>query len=135
MGASAELAQLYAGEPSVEVRKRILQAMFVGGNTSKLIEIASTEKDPELRERAIQHLGTTKTPAVGEALVAIYGSTPDLRVRERVIEALFVQGNARQLVALARKETNPELQKTAVSRLSNMRSKEATDYLMELLNK
>ncbi len=135
MGASAELAQLYPAETSLETRKRILQALFVGGNTSKLIEVARTEKDPELRERAIQHLGTSKVPAAGEALVAIYGSTPDPRVRERVIEALFIQGNAQQLVALTRKETNPELKKAAVSRLTNMRSPEATSYLMELLNK
>ena len=47
--------------------------------------------------------------------MAIYGSTADPRVRERVIEALFVQDNAQQLVALTRKETNPELKKAAVS--------------------
>ena len=109
--------------------------MFVAGNSAKLIEIARTEKDPELRERAIRHLGTTKSPAAGDALVAIYGSTPDAQTRTRMIEALFVQDNARQLVAVARKETNPELKKAAVSRLSHMRSKEATDYLMELLSK
>ena len=135
MGANNELGQLYAAESSPEVRGRILHAMFVGGNTAKLIEIARTEKDRDLRERAIQHLGTTRSAAAGEALVAIYGSTGDLDTRKRVLEALFIQGNASQLVAVTRKESNPELKKVAVSRLSNMRSKEATDYLMELLNK
>jgi HEAT repeat protein len=135
MNANVELGQLYGGESSREVRGQILQAMFVAGNSAKLIEIAKSEKDPELRERAIRHLGTTKAPAAGDALVAIYGSTDDPKMRSRVIEALFVQDNARQLVAVARKETNPELKKAAVSRLSHMRSKEATDYLMELLSK
>jgi HEAT repeat protein len=135
MGANAQLADLYAAEPSTDVRGKILHAMFVGGHTAKLIEIARSEKDPELRKRAIHHLGTTDSAAAGEALVAIYGSTQDLETRKRVLQALFVQGNARQLVAVARKETNPELRKAAVSNLSNMQSKEATDFLMEILNK
>jgi HEAT repeat protein len=135
MGANSVLADLYAAESSTEVRGKILHAMFVGGNTAKLIEIAKTEKDPELRKRAIHHLGTTESAASGDALVAIYGSTQDLETRKRVLEALFVQGNARQLVAVARKETNPELRKAAVSSLSHMQSKEATDFLMEILNK
>ena len=33
----------------------------------------------------------------------------------------------------ARKETDPEMKKTAVRYLSEMRSKEAMDYLMEIL--
>ena len=50
MGAHAELAELYQTETSVDVKKRILQAMFVGGCADKLIELAKTEKDPTLGE-------------------------------------------------------------------------------------
>jgi HEAT repeat protein len=135
MGANAELAQLYGAEPSPEVRQQLMHALFVGGNTAKLIEIAKTEKDRDLRARAIHHLGTTDAAAAGEALAAIYGSNQDTETRRAVLDALFVQNNARLMVALARKESNPDLKKEAVSRLSNMRSKEATDFLLELLNK
>jgi hypothetical protein len=41
--------------------------------------------------------------------------------------------NAKALVALARRETNPELKKAIISKLSLMRSKEAASYLMEYL--
>ena len=135
MGATIELAGMYGAETSPEVRGRILHALFISGNTAKLIEIARSEKDRGLRERAIHHLGTSNAPAAGEALAGIYASQTDVDTRKRVIEALFIQGNARQLVGVARKETNPELKKSAVSRLSSMRSKEATDFMMELLNK
>ena len=50
--AGSELAQLYQTETSVDVKKQILQAMFVGGDSDKLIELAKTEKDPELRKTA-----------------------------------------------------------------------------------
>jgi tetratricopeptide (TPR) repeat protein len=135
MGANSQLAEMYTSETSTEIRARILQAMFVSGNTTKLIEIAKTEKDPELRKRAIHHLGTSGGQQATDALVAIYGSATDAETKKRVLEALFVQGSARQIVEVARKETDPELKKQAVQRLSHMQSKEALDFLMELVNK
>src|ERR1039458_4881814 len=39
------------------------------------------------------------------------------------------------LVDLARKETNPEMKKTIVSKLSIMGSKDSTEYMLEILNK
>ncbi len=133
MHASSELAQLYQTEASPEVKKSILQAMFVGGDSDKLIELAKSEKDPELRKSAIHNLGLMKRPGTSEALTAIYASdtTPD--VRKAVINALFLQNNAGALVGLARAEKNLEMKKDIVSKLSIMKSKEATDYLMELL--
>jgi hypothetical protein len=56
-------------------------------------------------------------------------------VRKRAIEGLFIQGNAKALIELARKEANPEMKKAIVGRLALMNSKEATDYMMEILNK
>jgi hypothetical protein len=49
------------------------------------------------------------------------------------VNALFIQNNAPALVTLARAEKNMDLKKDIVSKLSNMNSKEAKDYLMELL--
>src|SRR3954467_15036813 len=131
--ASSELAQLYQSETSVDLKKSILQSMFVGGDSDKLIELAKNEKDPELRKTAIRNLGLMKRPGTTETLTGIYASDPSVDVKKAVINALFLQGNASGLVSLARAEKNVELKKDIVSKLSNMKSKEATDYLMELL--
>ena len=133
MGASSQLSDLYSSESSVDVRDRILRALFTSGNVPKLIEVAKGEGDAKLRARAIQYLGTTNSPQAADALVGIYNSNSDAETRGRVLRALFTQNNAKQLVEIARKETNPELKKAAVQHLSHMRSKEATDYLVELL--
>jgi HEAT repeat protein len=133
MHASSELAQLYQSESSADVKKSILQAMFVGGDADKLIELARGEKDPELRRTAIHNLGLMKRPGTTEALTAIYASDASPGIRKAVVNALFVQNNATALVALARAEKNPDLKKEIVSKLSVMKSKEATDYLLELL--
>ena len=133
MHGGSELAQLYQSETTPAVKKQILQAMFVGGDTDKLIELAKTEKDPELRKSAIRNLGMMKRQGTAEALTGIYASDAAPDVRKTVINALFVQNNTAALVTLARAEKNPELKKDIVSKLSLMTSKEATDYLMELL--
>jgi tetratricopeptide (TPR) repeat protein len=133
MNAGAELNELYQSEQSVDVKKRILQAMFIGNQSDKLIELARAEKDPELRKSAIRNLGLMKRTGTSEALVSIYGSDQDPEIRRTVINALFIQNNGAALVTLARAEKSPEMKKEIVSKLSLMKSKEATDYLMELL--
>jgi tetratricopeptide (TPR) repeat protein len=133
MNARSELSQLYQSETSVDVKKRILHAMFIGGDADRMVELAKGEKDPELRKAAIQNLGLMKRASTSDALTSIYNSDSSSEVRKAVINALFIQNNASALVSLARAEKNPEMKKDLVSRLSLMKSKEATDYLMELL--
>jgi tetratricopeptide (TPR) repeat protein len=133
-GGQAELWQLYQAEPSVEVKETILHSMFVGGNSDRLIEVARSEKDVRLRKAAIHSLGIMGEHT-GPALVAMYASESDPALRGEIVNALFIQGNAKAMVDLARKETNPDMKKTIVSKLSIMGSKDATEYMLELLNK
>ena len=135
MNAHDELWQLYQKEPSVEVKRQILQAMFVGGNAARLIELARSESNPDLRRTAIRNLGLMRASATGPALVEIYGTQKEPEVRSAAVHGLFVQNNAEALVALARKETDPAMRRELVKRLSVMKSKVATDYLIELLGK
>jgi tetratricopeptide (TPR) repeat protein len=133
-GGQSELWQLYQAEPSVEVKETILHSMFVGGNSDKLVEVARGEKDPRLRRAAIHSLGIMGD-RTGPALVAMYSSESDSALRGEIVNALFIQGNAKAMVDLARKETNPELKKMIVSKLSVMGSKDATEYMLEILSK
>jgi HEAT repeats len=135
MGAREELRQLYQKETAVEVKRQILQALFVGGDATRLIELANTEPNAELRRAAVRHLGTMGASRTGEALVALYQKEKDAEIKRTVVQALFVQGNAESLVAIARKETDIEMRKDLVQKLSLMKSKVATDYLMEILGK
>jgi len=132
---SKELKELYQTESSPEVRREIMQAFFLSGDAATLAQAAQSEKDPDVRRSAIRNLGLIHSEEAGQALQAIYAKETDRGAREEVLNAFFLQGNAHALVAIARAEKDPELKKTAVSKLSLMRSKEATDYLMELLQK
>jgi HEAT repeat protein len=130
-----ELQQLYQKESSTEVKREILQAFFLAGESNRLAEAARNEKDPELRRAAVRNLGLINSSDSAKALQSIYAKETDRDVRKEVLNAYFIQGNAAGLVTIARSEKDPELKKEAVSKLALMHDKAATDYLMELLQK
>jgi HEAT repeat protein len=134
MGGRTELAELYKSETSVDVKKNIIQAMFIGGSADKLGELARTETNPELRIAAIKSLGLVGGEHSSTILKSLYESDPNLDVRHAVINALFLHNDAKTLVALGRAEKNPELRKSIVTRLSIMHSKDAADFLLDILN-
>jgi HEAT repeat protein len=134
MGAHAELAQLYQKETSVDVKRRILQAMFVGGDATRLIALAKSEPNPELRRIAVRNLGLIGSQRTGQALVEIYSKDTDPGIKRAVIQALFIQGNGEALVALARKESDKTMQLEMVQKMSLMGGNKAVQaYLEELL--
>ena len=133
MGARAELWQLYQSETSKEVKESVIHAFMVSGDKEHLLELARTEKDPELRGEAIQRCG--QAGGSSTQLVAIYKAEKEASVKEQIVHAIFIQNNAAALVELARAEQNREMKAAIVQKLSHMKSKEATDYMMEILNK
>jgi tetratricopeptide (TPR) repeat protein len=135
MGGGAELRQLYKQGGDLETKESLLQAMGIGGDVQGLIEVAQTDKDPEIRRRAVRNLGIFGGQEGSSMLLTIYSSQADLETKKEVIKALFLNGSGKQMVALARKETNPELKRELVLKMSLMSSPEITEYMMEILNK
>lgn len=133
--AQNELQQLYRTDNSPAVRRELLQAFFLSGDAPKLLEVAQNDKDPELRRTAIRNLGLIHSDDSSKALQTIYSKEIDRGVKEEVLNSYFLQNNAGAIVAIARGEKDKELKRVAVSKLSIMHSKEATDYLMEILQK
>ena len=113
MGAREELWQLYQKESDAAVKRQVLQALFVGGDATRLIELANTETNADLGAPAIRQPGD-------HGLVEDRGGARRRSIRRRrtstlkrtIIQALFVQNNAEALVAIARKETDVEAKKT-----------------------
>ncbi|MCI0353213.1 MAG: HEAT repeat domain-containing protein [Acidobacteriales bacterium] len=135
MGATEQLRQLFQSSTSAEDKEKIMEALGVAGDTNTLAEIARTPGDARVRRRAIHGLGISGGKQAAQTLVAIYSSDNDKEVRKAAAEALFIQGADRELVALARKETDPEMRRYLVQKLSIMGSKEAQEYMLEILNK
>jgi hypothetical protein len=134
-GANDSLWALYRAEGSVEVKKQILQGLFVGGERARIAEVAKNASEPlELRKTAIRNLGTMGEETASD-LVALYHAESSRELKEQAMNGLFIQGSAKELIGIARAETDTELKKKAVQWISLMGAPEAKDFLMELLRK
>lgn len=133
--AANELSQLYSAEPTFELKDAILHSLFIAQAADKLSDIAKNEKDGRLRSSAIHELGNLRSDKTADTLAAMYPGESEKTIKSEIIQALWRQGAAKQLVAVIRAEKDPELKQEGVRRLGMMKSKEATDYLLELINK
>jgi hypothetical protein len=137
MGAVSRLSEIYRATSNKEMKSAILNAYVAAGSkgTDALGAIASSEQDPDLRRKAIRNMGPSGGSSAIPALLAIYSKGSDEESKKAATDALFVAGDAHDLVALARSEKDPEAKKNIVGKLAVMHNKEATDYMLELLNK
>ena len=137
MGAVSRLSEIYNATSSKEVKSSILNAYVAAGSkgADALGTIASSEQDPELRRKAIRNMGPAGGSSALPVLLAIYSKSSDEESKKAAIDALFVAGDTHDLVSLARSEKDPAAKRDIVGKLALMHSKEATDYMMELLNK
>ena len=132
---SPELWQLYQAETTSEGKIQLLRYMYSNGNGDKLLEVVRTEKDPKVRADAMRALVSQKSGITGENMVSLYNAEQDSQIKMSIVDGLYAQRNAKALVDIARGEKDTKLKLRIVERLSNMKSKEANDYLEELLKK
>src|SRR5262249_34278527 len=125
------LWKIYGNVNDVSVKRQIVSAFSSIGDREHLGQIARNEKDAGLRLAAIQGLGGT---GYETELVKLYQDVgQDTSMRQNIVNIMGNQGNAKALVTLARAERDPQMKKYIVQRLSNMKSSDAADYLLELL--
>ena len=135
LGAPEELWQMYQKEQAADIKRTILNSLAMTGATPRMAEVATTERDPQLRILAVRQLGMMGGKAGLETLSNLYAKESDIQVRRTIIQSLSVQGNTDVLVGMARKETNPELRREIVRVLSFSGSPAAIEYLQEILEK
>jgi hypothetical protein len=134
-GAREQLRQLYKETTDLQTKRDLIHSAVITGDSELLINTIQSESDPDIKREALQTLGISGNQNSKTFLANIYTSDKDPRIREAAINGLFVSGAAHELVELAKKETDPEMKRRLVSKLSIMNSKEATDYFIQLLEK
>jgi tetratricopeptide (TPR) repeat protein len=125
------LEDAYRSSTDEAVKRAIIRSFMVSGNRARLTAIAGdANSSPALRGEAVQQLGVIHA---GDELARLYARESAPEVKKRIIQGLFISRDATRLVELARAEKDMDLKKDIVQKLSLMKSKEATDYLVELL--
>lgn len=127
--ARQQLVSIYGSSNDSAVRQQVIQSLMIARATEALFNIVKNEKEQQLHVDAIRQLGILHA---SDQLMQLYAGETSGNKRE-IINALFIAGAAKDMIDLARKESDPAMKKYIVGRLSMMQSKEATDYMMELL--
>ncbi|MGZ4809542.1 MAG: HEAT repeat domain-containing protein [Thermoanaerobaculia bacterium] len=108
------LADVYASTSDLALRKSILKSFMISGDKSRLLQIAKTEQNTDLRSDAVRQLGILG--AKGE-LADLYNTETSTAIRKSIIQAMFLGGNAEKLGEIARGEKDRELRLTAIRNL------------------
>jgi HEAT repeat protein len=56
------LLQIYASDTNPEVRKKVIDALFVSNDAKALVTLAKKETDPEMKKKIVSELSIMKSP-------------------------------------------------------------------------
>lgn len=111
------LASTYQTTNDIAVKKAVLKTFVITGDKVRLLQIAKTEPNNELRGDAVRQLGLVGAKAeLGE----MYNTETSTAIRKSIIQAMFLGGNSEKLADIARNEKDRDLRVTAIRNLGLM---------------
>lgn len=108
------LTQIYATTTDANVKKAVLGAYMTSDAKAELLKAINTEKDPEMRRRAIRQLGPM---GASKELEQLYASTQSPDDQEAIIQALAITGDTPLVSKIAKSGANADVRKRAIRSL------------------
>jgi len=122
-GQTPLLVELYDAEKDADVKETILRRLGERDDDAarkKVLAVAKTEADTNVRERAIRLLAERGHTTL---LLELYDAEKDTDVKEMILKRLAERGDEaarKKLFAVARDESNPDLQEAAIRAIARM---------------
>jgi HEAT repeat protein len=123
------LEEVYRSTTDIAVKRAVIRNFVPAGDRARLLEIARTEKSPELRGEAIQQLGAMRATT---ELSELYNSEPSIDLKRRIIQSLMVSQATDRLIEIAKSERDAQLRRSAVRNLGVMNASKTGDVLRGL---
>jgi|RhiMetdeSRZDD1v2_1073273.scaffolds.fasta_scaffold01017_2 HEAT repeat protein len=123
------MADVYRASSDSSVKRAIIRSFMVSGDRTRLLGLAKSETNAELRGDAVQQLGVM---GAHTELADLYSSETSVDVKKRIIQAMFVGGSADKLIELAKTEKDPQLRRTAVRNLGLMGGSRTGDAIKSI---
>ncbi|MBO0720181.1 MAG: HEAT repeat domain-containing protein [Blastocatellia bacterium] len=119
------MIDLYDGINDVKVKGEIIGYLLRrnGDNskaTAKLVKIAKSESNEELRARAIRYLGAVKGDEGANHLIEIYDSQQDAKIKQAIIRSLGANKSRKaidKLIKIAKNDSDPTTRQAAIRAL------------------
>ena len=123
------LSDVYGSTTDIVVKKAILKSFMISGDRVRLLQIAKTEADTDLRSDAVRQLGIV---GARTELADLYNTETAIPIRKSIIQAMFLGGNSEKLADIARNEKNRDLRVTAIRNLGLMGGTRAGELLTSI---
>jgi HEAT repeat protein len=110
------MATIYQHTSDAHVKRVILQSYLMTGASSKLLDVARRETDPELVRTAIQTLGAM---GAGQDLLTMYRATNNAQTKADIISAFIASGHngVAPLTEIVQSEQDADLRRKAIRSL------------------
>lgn len=123
------LAEVYASSGDASVKKAVLKSYMVAGDRARLLMLAKSEPNPELRADAVTQLGVL---GARNELADLYATESSVDIRKKIIKAMFIGGNADKLADIARSEKVKELRLAAIQNLGLLGGSRSSQALVSI---
>lgn len=124
------LTEIYSSTTDAKVKSAVLGAYMTSGAKGELLKAINTEKDPDMRRRAIRQLGPM---GASKELEQLYGSTQSADDQEAIIQALAITGDTGLLSKIAKTGANVDVRKRAIRSLG-ITGDQSHAVLLEIYN-
>jgi HEAT repeat protein len=128
------LRKVLDGSHELKVKKRalfVLSQLDDAAAQEMLGEIASSSREPELRQEAIRMLGISGEDKSIDRLRSIYAASKNVEEKQSVIQAWLIADRPQLVMQAARTETDEELRKSAVHALGAMNARTELQALFD----
>ena len=123
------LADTYSATGDVALKKTILKSFMLSGDRVRLLQLAKSEPNADLRADAVRQLGLT---GAREELAELYNTEATTAIRKSIIQAMFLGGNSEKLADIARNEKDHELRLTAIRNLGLLGGERSSQLLTSM---
>ena len=138
-GSLDNLIRIYDADRTLEIRKRLLNAFAESDDPradAKLLEVARTGDNVELRRYAIRRLGEHNGEAMLDELMRLYQTEQSLEVKRDIVHALSDMKGPRaktKLLEIARNTAeNADLRRNVIHRIGERHDQQSVELLISL---
>jgi TolA-binding protein len=121
------LFEIYNASSDNNVKRGVLSALLSNHDKDHLLQIAKTDKSPEMRQEAVRMLGSLGAqPEIWQ----LYQSETDPDVKRSILD--YVSGSTDRLIEIGRTEKDAKLRRAAIQRLGSVKASSASDALVQI---
>jgi HEAT repeat protein/TolA-binding protein len=128
---NAELEEIYNSTQDLDVRRAVLDALVSAGDKPALLRYAGGNSAVEVRQRAIQGLGSANLITATE-LMALYQKEDNKDLRQTMVRAFSSMGAVDQITQIIKTEKDPSVRQQAIRSLGGMKTERTGPALVEL---